>query len=154
LAARGHKNIRGLDVAVNDSLRVRRVQRIRDLDSERQHVVERNRLARNLLPQRSAFEAFHRNERLPIVLADFVNGADVGMIQRGGGFRFTLEASERLSVFRYVARKEFEGYKAIEFEILRFVNHAHTAAADLFDHTIVRDYAANNRGGIGHWRTS
>ena len=34
LAARGDENVRWLDVAVNDALRVRRIQRIGNLDGE------------------------------------------------------------------------------------------------------------------------
>ena len=43
-----------------------------------------------------AFEQFHSDEVLVFMLADLINGADVGVIQRGGGPRFTPETFKRL----------------------------------------------------------
>ena len=37
---------------------------------------------------------FHDNEGLPVVFADVINRADVGMIQGRGGMRLTLESGE------------------------------------------------------------
>ena len=37
-------------------------------------------------------EQFHHDERLTVVIADFVNRADVGMIQSGGGTGLLLES--------------------------------------------------------------
>ena len=109
LSPPGHKNVRGLDVAVDDALRVRRVQGIRDLDGQVQQVLElKSRLpgaisARSRRPtqsflERLAFQELHRDERLPIGFVNLVNRADVRVIERGGGAGFALEAFERLAV--------------------------------------------------------
>jgi hypothetical protein len=70
------------------------------------------------------------------------------MIQCGGRLSFALKAAEGLGVFGYVVRQELEGYKATEFDILSFVDHAHSAAAQLLDNAVVRD------GSPDHWRES
>jgi hypothetical protein len=43
-----------------------------------------------------AVEEFHGDERMPLVFADVVDGADVGMIQGRGSLRLALEAAEGL----------------------------------------------------------
>jgi hypothetical protein len=38
-------------------------------------------------------QKLHGNERLSVLLADVINGADIGVIQRGRGLRFASKAS-------------------------------------------------------------
>jgi hypothetical protein len=68
-------------------------QRIGGLDSERQQSVEFQRVPVHMMLERRAIEKFHGDESLAILLADVVNGADIGVVQRGGGLSFTLKAS-------------------------------------------------------------
>ena len=56
-------------------------------------------------------EKFHCDEALTVVLADFVDGADVGMVQRGSGVGFAAKALESLRVLRHIVRKEFSATK-------------------------------------------
>ena len=46
----------------------------------------------------SAVQKLHGDERLPVLLADVVNRADVGVVQCGRGLGFALKAGERLRV--------------------------------------------------------
>jgi hypothetical protein len=96
--ALGDKYVCRLDVAVNNSLRVRRVQCVRDFNSQVQHLLQRQRLAGNALLERLAVEKLHRNERLAVFLADIVNRADVWVVERGSSFCLTLKPFERLGV--------------------------------------------------------
>jgi hypothetical protein len=84
-------------------------------------------------------QKFHGDERIAVLVVNFVNGADVGVIQRGSGFRLALKAGECLRVFGYVVGEELEGNKATELDILSFVNHTHPTAAEFFDDAVVRD---------------
>ena len=65
------------------------------------------------------------------ILADVVNGADVGMVQRGCGARFALEALASLGILRQFFGKELQRNAAAEALIFRLVDHAHSAAAEL-----------------------
>jgi hypothetical protein len=49
--------------------------------------------------QRHAIEKLHGDERLFAMPPDFINGADVGMVQRRRGLRLALKAGERLRIF-------------------------------------------------------
>ena len=104
LTAARHKNICWLDIAMNDALCVSGIERIGNLDSEVEHLVECERLLANPMLQRLAFEQLHGDERncLAAVVhdVDFIDGADVGVIQRRGCPRFPLKSFERRAIFR------------------------------------------------------
>jgi hypothetical protein len=48
-------------------------------------------------------------------------------------------------------RKKFESDEAVELGVFRFVNNAHSAAAEFFDDPEMRNRAANQGGRIRHW---
>ena len=75
---------------------MRRIQRVGDFDSQFEHLLKRQRLAGNAVFQRRAFHKFHRNERLTVVFADFIDGANIWMVQGGSGLCLTVEAAQSL----------------------------------------------------------
>src|SRR5882762_364067 len=70
---------------------------------------------------------------------DFIDGADVGMIQSGGGLGLALEAGESLRIASDFRREEFKGHEAVQLGVFRFVDHAHPATAQFFEDVIVRN---------------
>ncbi len=98
LAALDEKNIRGLDVAMDDAFGVRGVEAIRDLNAGVQQLGDLDGLAVDAMFERLAFEQFHGDERAAVEIADIVDGADVGMIQRGRGARFAAKTLDGLRV--------------------------------------------------------
>ncbi len=81
MSSLSNKDIRRLDIAVNDAFAVRRVQRVRNLDRPRQRSFEIQRPSRNAVLQRDAIKKFHGDECLAILLANVMNRTNVGMIQ-------------------------------------------------------------------------
>ncbi len=81
-----------------------------------------------------------------MLVVDFVDGADVRMIQRRGGLGFTLEAGQGLRIIGNVVREELQGDKAVQLYVLGFVDHAHAAAAEFLDDVVVRDGLADQVG--------
>ena len=61
-----------------------------------------------------AFEKFHDDEGRPSVLADVVNGADVGMVQSRGGAGFPAETFEGLRIVRDIVGQELQRDEAAE----------------------------------------
>ena len=94
-----------------------------------------------------ALQILHGDEGAAVLLADVMNGADVGMIQRGRGASLALEPAQRLPVASQFVRQELERDEATEPGVLRFVNHAHSAAAELLDDAVVGEGLADQ--GIG-----
>ena len=83
-----------------------------------------------------------------MLVINFVDGADVGMIQRRGGLGFALEARQRLRVFGNFVGQELEGDKAAKLDVFGLVDHTHAAAAEFLNDAVVRDGLAD------HWRES
>jgi hypothetical protein len=68
---------------------------------------------------------------------------------------FAAEAFQGLRVARDVFREKFQRDEAAEFGVFSLVNDAHASTAQFFEHTIVRDGAADRRLRFRHeWRTS
>jgi hypothetical protein len=96
------------------------------------------------MPQRHAVEKFHDDEGLPIHFVDFVDGADVGVVQGGRGLGLALKTGKHLRVFGYVRGKKLQGDKAIEFDILSLVDDAHPATTKLLSNVVMRDGFADH----------
>ena len=150
MAALGDENIGRLDVAMDDAFAVRGVESFRDLDSNFEGGFRLHRAPADTVLQRHPVHELHGDERLAGILADVVNGANVGMIERRRGLGFAPKPFEGLRVARQFHGKEFQGDETIQARILRFVDHAHTAAAELFDNAVMGNRAANKRRRIGH----
>src|SRR5271167_2233944 len=100
--------------------------------------------------QGKTVQKFHGDERAPTVFGNFVDGADVGMIQRRGGPGFTAKSLEHLWIFRDGVRKKFQCDKPAERRILGLVDNTHSATAEFLDDAIVRNVLTNERIGAGH----
>ena len=83
-----------------------RLQAVCRLNSDVECLVELQRPLRYPVLHRPAFEIGHGEERLPVYLVDFVDGADVLVIKTGGGFRFSDEPGSVLRVFDCVSGEE------------------------------------------------
>ena len=140
----GDEDVGGLDVAMNDSGRVCRAERVGDLAGEGEQRFVLQRPARDQVPQGFPVKELHDEVGVTILLTDVVDGADVRMAKRRGGLGFTPKTSQRLRVARNTFRQEFEGNKAAQARVLRFVDHTHPATAELLDDTVVRDGLADH----------
>jgi hypothetical protein len=133
----GDEDIGRLDVTVEDPLGVRGAERVGDLHRQFQQPLVVKRLAFNRVLQRLALHHLHGDEGPAAVLADLVNRADVGMVQRRGGARLAAKAFQRVLVFLQVFGQELEGNVAAEGEVLALVNHTHASAAQLAQHAVM-----------------
>ena len=95
--------------------------------------------------QRLPLQALHDDEGPPLVLADVVDGADVGMIQGRGGLRLTLEALAGGRVVEVGLGKELQRDVAVKASVLGLVDDAHAPAAQLLDDAVVGDGLADHR---------
>ena len=127
MSALGDEDVGRLDVAVDDSLGVRRIQRVGNLDAQRQDGLRLHRPAADAVLQRHPVQVLHHQKRLIAVLADLVNGADVGMVEGRGGARLAAEAFQRLRVLRHVIGQELQSHEAAKFSVFGLVDDTHPA---------------------------
>ena len=99
--------------------------------------------------QRLALQILHGDERPSVLLADVVDRADVGMVQRRRGLRFAREAAQRLGITCQIFGDELERNGTMKPRILGFVHHAHPAAAELLDDAVVRERLTDQRIAAG-----
>jgi len=71
------------------------------------------------------------------MLADFVDGANVRVVERGGGAGLALETLEGLGLMGQLWGKDLQCYEAAEFGVLSLVDHTHPAAAQLLNDAVV-----------------
>src|SRR5689334_10002980 len=96
------KNIGGLDVPVNDPLGVCSVQAVGDLDSEANQCVVVQRLLGNQVLESRTIQKLHCDEGSLVMSADFVNCADIRMVESRGSACLTAEALKGLGISREV----------------------------------------------------
>ncbi len=95
-------------------------------------------------------QKLHGDEGLSVLVVNFVDGADVGVIQGGSGLRLSLEACKSLRIFGNLVGQELESHKAPEFDILSLVHDTHPTTAELLDDAVVRDGLADELGWSDH----
>ena len=90
-----NKNVRRLDVAVNDALGMGRRQRCRHLPAIRNDIGCRQRTAPQPLLERLAAQQLHHQVGAAGLLANVIDGADIGVVQGAGRLRFAQKAPVR-----------------------------------------------------------
>jgi len=128
---------------MDNTAAVRGIQGIGEFDGDIENSIEFQGLASDQVLQGYAVEKLHDDEGFSVLLADVVDGADVGMIESGGGLRFALEASKGLRIVGDVVGKKFEGDAAVKAGVFGFVNDSHAAAAQPLDDSVVGDGSAD-----------
>jgi hypothetical protein len=94
-------------------------------------------------------QAFHHQEGAAVLLADIVDGADAGVVQRRGRSCLAAESGEGFGIGGEVWRQELQGDGALQPGILGFVDDAHPAAAELLDDAVMRDRLTDQRIAAG-----
>ncbi len=153
MAAFSDEDVCRLDVAVDNAFGVGCVEGVSDFDGQLEQGVVIERAACDGVLESHAVQELHGDEGLRLVFlgqvfVDFVNGADIGMVQGGGGLGLALETGQSLGILGHLVRQEFQGDEAVQLDVLRLIDNAHAAATELFNHSVVRDGLSN------HWRKS
>jgi len=99
---------------------------------------------RLLIRQSLDLEQFHGDKRRAVVCADVVNDKNVRMIQRRRCPCLALESFQGLAVAREFVSKKLQSDLPSKTNVFRLVDHAHPAAAEPLDDSIMRNLLANH----------
>ena len=140
-----------LDVAVDDAVAVRVVERVGDLGGDPQRVLDRELLlAIQPVAQRLAVDERHDVEHRAVHLSRVVQGEDVRMLQVGGGADLGEEpraADDRGEL----GLEDLHGDLAVVPEVVGEEDGGHPPRADLaLDAVSVRERGGEERAGIRH----
>jgi len=149
-ASASNKDIAGFDVAMDDAFGVSGVEGVSDFNGQRQQSLHGHGTTGDLVLQRHALKELHGDEGVAVLLANVVDGANVGMIEGRGSLGFAPKASESMRIASDIGREEFQGDAAVEADVLGLIDHAHSAAAEFFEDEVMRDGKTNQGGGVLH----
>src|SRR5262245_61894601 len=135
---------------MNDAFDMRRIERVGNFRSQEEQHIGAEWLAGNQAAQGHAVQEFHSDERAPGLLSDFVDGANIWMIQSRGGLSFALETSQGVVIVDNFIGNELQRDKSAEDGVFRLVHHAHSAAAQLFQDAVVRNGLADKKLRVSH----
>ena len=92
-----------------------------------------------------AFHKIHGKVADSLVLADLVNGHNVGVLQSGGRGGLGAEPADVFRAGELTGRKHLYGHNPPKTALAGFVNDAHAAARHLLDQLIVAESAQEER---------
>ena len=139
----------GFEIAMNDPLLVRRLQRLGNLLRDWQRFIERNRPACDPVGEVFALDEFHHEGIDAVGVLQPVDGRDVRMVQRGEDFRFALESGKALGIRREGLRQNLQSDVAFQSGIPRPIDFTHAADADLGGDLVDAKAGAGGKGQEG-----
>ncbi len=113
-----------------------------DLDGQVYQLVGGNGRAVQAIFESLSFEQFHGDEGPALMLANSIDGTDIGMVQGGEGVGFLAEALRNATLLAEFEGKELERDETIQLEVFGAEDHAHSAAAQFFEHLVMGDRLA------------
>src|SRR5207253_5123385 len=129
-AIAGDEDIFRLDVAMNDSLLMRRSHSSGDLDAVIYRSTTVQWAGAQAGSKRFTFKQLFDDVRLRLVLADVVDRNQIGMIDRTGRAGLLLKSKQPLPVGCKFRRKNLDGHIPADPRIVRAIHLTHPARAD------------------------
>ena len=131
-----HDDVVGLDVAMDDPLAVRFLQRLGHLADDAHRFARLHGAAAEDGRQRLALDQLHHDEDLLALLFDGEDGGDVGVIELGDGARLAQEARLPLRIVGDVVGEDLDGHFAQQPRVLGAPDLTHPACAEWADQPI------------------
>ena len=123
---------------MDDAFLVSVLHCLRDLPEKRQGFIHGNDPARDTFSQRFPFHELHDEKGRALGFFEPIERGDTRMVQRREKLRFTLESQETIFVLRKLRGKQLDRHFPPQLGIVRAIDLAHPALADLFDDFVVR----------------
>jgi hypothetical protein len=125
-----HLDIGGLQITMDDAVRVRGVERLDDLAGDGQRLGERERSADDAFGQRLALDQLEDDGRAGSGVLDAVDGGDARMVDGGEQPRLALEAGEAIRIAGERRRQHLDGHVAAQPRVAGAIHLANPARAD------------------------
>ena len=95
--------------------------------------------ARDQFAKGLAFQQLHDEEWPSFMFSEFVDGADVGVLESGSRTGFALKSSKRRAIFHGIFRQELECYPAPQPNVFRPIHQSHAATGKSIDNPVMRN---------------
>ena len=94
--------------------------------------------------QCSSLDMLHGDEDKPVLFTDFVDGADVGMVEGRGHLGLADQACASRLVASHLGRQDLQNDIAVQPFIPGKISHTHAASPDGFDDVVMAQGAAEH----------
>jgi hypothetical protein len=121
---------------VDDTVSVRLVEGVCDLDGVAEALVQRQRTLLQPLVERLALEVLEHEVVEAVLMSDVVEPADVGVVEVGDGPGFALEALAQVGVPGQVFGEDLDCDRAVEAGVFRAVHLAPAPRAERGQHLV------------------
>src|SRR5262249_40918711 len=135
-------DVRGLQIAMDDSLFVRGFEGVSDLPADGQRIVERDGTLSDAIRQRRALDQLHHQPVNETGVFDAVDVGDVRVIERREHLRLAAKPRKAVRVRCHSFREYLDGHVPIQLRVARPVHLAHSARAERGDHFVWTDTGA------------
>ena len=147
-AAIGEHDVGGLEVAMEDAEGVGGGEAVGDLDADGEDELQAGGAFGDELIEGLAGDVLHDDEGFLAFFADFVDGADVGVLDGGGHARFAQDGGAHLFEGERAALEDFEHDGAHELGVVGEVDDAAAAGSQFADQLIVGNGALHWVGSV------
>ena len=137
-AVRREKDVRGLQVAVDDAPRVQGLQRRQHPQRDPERLSDRNALAGETLLECLALQQLHDEVELAALFSELVDVADVRMVDACGGPGLAQQTLAQCRVSGGIP-DPLDGHVAVQAVVVGGVHHSHAALAQPPGHTVAAD---------------
>ena len=140
------EDVVGFDIAVDQAILLRGLERVRHADGNVGGPVERQAAAaRHHLLKAFARHVLHLDEIGVLGAAHIVDQHDVGVVQPRGRPSFAQKTVHvDLVAVHQLRREDLQRARAVQLQMLRFVYRAHAALADHFENAVLLDGLAHH----------
>ena len=151
----GQHDVGGLEIAMDDALRVRGVERIGDLPRDRERFVDvlsiplARSSAGHPVRERLPRDQLEHERANALRFFEPVNARDVWMVERRQEPRFAVEPLQALGILRQRFGQDLESDFAAQSRIASFPDLTHPALAERGEHFIGAEAKADMKGHVG-----
>jgi len=96
--------------------------------------------------QRCAIQKLHGDKRIAVLVVNFIDSANVRVIQCRGGLGLTLKAAKGLWIFGNIIGQKLKSNEPAKLYVFSLINHTHPAAAQLLHNAVMRNGLADHEG--------
>ena len=137
-AIRCNDDVVAFQIPMDDAALVRVGQRIGQLTPVVRDLLVWQRAGVQQRAERASLDQLHRNVRLAVGFADFVDGADVRVVERCCRTRFTHQSGARRGIIEAGRGKHLDGDVAIQLLVAGAIHLPHATSPEPADDAIVR----------------
>ena len=157
-AAVGQHHILRLQVAMKDPQGMGGLQTVRNLNADREHELDIRRTARDQRIQRLPGNELHDDVGFFAGLTHFVDGADVGVLDRRCQPRLAQHGGSHLPLRQQTAAQDFEHHGPRQQRVVGEIHNTASACAKAAKYLVVLDHSSLHRcykcTGVGIRRVS